>query len=238
MSTHLNAKQGEIAPIVLLPGDPLRAQYMAEQFLENAHCYNNVRGMYGFTGTYLGQPISIQGTGMGAPSISIYAHELINEYGAKLLIRVGTCGGIQPNQMLNDIILAMAASTDSQINKRRFNGLDFAPTADFHLLRRAYEISCAKGLRVQVGPILSSDTFYVENNAYWKMWADNGILAVEMETAALYSIAAQFGIQALSILTICDLIFTDKHAPVEDREKSYTEMFEIALQLFNSHNAH
>lgn len=234
MSTHIDAERGKTADFVLMPGDPLRAQHMARQFLTDVVPTNQVRGMLGFTGTVNGRRVTIQGSGMGIPSFLIYGHELITEYGVRTIIRVGTCGAFQDDLELGDVVLAMTASTDSNINKRRFQGLDFAPAADFDLLRRAYETAVSRNIPVHVGGVLSSDTFYVEDfEGYWGLWAENGVLAVEMETAALYSLAAQFGIRALSILTVCDKLFTDEHASTEARQTAYTDMFEIALTLMD-----
>ncbi len=231
MSIHLSARQGDIAPSVLLPGDPLRAKYIAENFLEEAYCYNEVRGMYGFTGFYKGKRVSVQGTGMGIPSISIYLNELISDYGAEKLIRIGTCGSMQPEIELKEVILAMSASTDSHINKIRFNNMDYAPTASFDLLLQAFQTAESRGIKVRVGNVLTSDTFYNDNPDSWKHWADYGILAGEMETAALYTLAAKYKVQALSILTVSDKMIDNKSATSEERQKSFTQMMEIALEI-------
>jgi purine-nucleoside phosphorylase len=230
MSIHIGAKSGDIASAVLLPGDPLRAKYIAENFLENAVCYNEVRGMYGFTGLYKGQKVSVQGTGMGVPSISIYVNELISEYQVTDLIRVGTCGGIQPNLHIPDVILAMSASTDSQVNRLRFGGADYAPTANFGLLKRAYDVASEKKIAVNVGSVFTSDSFYHDDADYWKFWSKHGVLAIEMETAALYTLAAKFGVRALSILTVSDDLCTDQRATSEERQSAFTHMMEIALE--------
>lgn len=234
MSIHLAAKPGEIADAVLLPGDPLRARYIAETFLDDAACYTEVRGMYGFTGTYKGRRVSVQGTGMGVPSISIYVNELISEYQVKDLIRVGTCGGIQPNLHIPDVILALSASTDSQVNRLRFGGADYAPTATFDLLHRAYQIAAAGGTHVSVGAVFTSDSFYHDDADYWKLWAHYGILAIEMETAALYTLAAKFGVNALSILTVSDDLHTGQQATADERQTTFTRMMEIALETLVS----
>nr|MBP7494831.1 purine-nucleoside phosphorylase [Spirochaetales bacterium] len=186
MSIHISAKPAEIAETVLLPGDPLRAEFVAKTFLKDARCYNRVRGMLGFTGTYQGKRVSIQGTGMGMPSLGIYVHELIQSYGARRLIRIGSCGTLQEEIQLRDVILATSASTNSAMNRLRFKGMDFAPTADFHLLLQAWQSAERLGIPVRVGSILSSDTFYDEEPDAWKLWAEYGVLAVEMESAALY----------------------------------------------------
>jgi purine-nucleoside phosphorylase len=231
MSIHIEAKPGDISSTVLLPGDPLRAKYIAENLLDNAVCYNKVRGMYGFTGKYKGKKVSVQGTGMGIPSISIYANELIENYHVKSLIRIGTCGGMQSTIGIRDILLAMSASTDSNINKIRFNGMDYAPTASFKLLKNAYEIAKNKGIDIKVGNVLTSDTFYHDDLDHWKRWAQFGVLAVEMETAGLYTLAAKYHVDALSILTVSDSLITKEQTTAEERQKTFTHMIEIALEL-------
>lgn len=231
MSIHIGAKKGDIASTVLLPGDPLRAKYIAENFLTDAICYNEVRGMYGYTGTYKGKRISIQGTGMGIPSISIYINELITNYRAKNLIRIGSCGSMQADIKIRDVILAMSASTDSNINKIRFYGMDYASTANFDLLKRAYDIALEKGISVKVGSVLTTDTFYNDDPNSWKHWANYGILAVEMETAALYTLAVKFKVNALSILTVSDSLVTREETTSEERQKTFSQMVEVALEL-------
>lgn len=229
MSVHIGAKQGEIAETILLPGDPLRAKYIAETFLENAVCYNEVRGMLGFTGTYKGHKISVQGTGMGVPSISIYVNELMNEYNVQKLVRVGTCGAIQQDVKVRDVILAMTASTDSQMNRLTFNGVDYAPTANFDLLKKAYDAGTEKGLNLKVGNVFTADMFY-NDNAELEKWAKYGVLAIEMETAALYTLAAKYGRQALSVLTVSDHILTGEETSAEDRQTTFSDMMEVALE--------
>lgn len=231
MSLHLGAKKGEIAEKVLLPGDPLRAKWVAETFLENSFCYNTVRGMNGYTGTYKGKKVSVQGTGMGIPSTSIYVNELISSYGAKQLIRIGTAGSYQADLKVRDVVLAMAASTDSGINKRRFKGMDFAPTADFGLFMNAVRAAEAKGIQVKAGNILSADEFYNDNFEAYKHWAKYGVLCVEMETAAIYTLAAKFGVQALTILTISDELVTGIESTAQERQETLSEMVEIALEI-------
>ncbi len=231
MSIHIGAKEGDIASTVLLPGDPLRAKYIAENFLTDAICYNKVRGMYGYTGTYKGKRISIQGTGMGIPSISIYVNELITNYKVKNLIRIGSCGSMQADIKIRDVILAMSASTNSHINKIRFNGMDYAPTADFNLLKKAYDIALEKNISVKIGSVLTSDTFYQDDPNSWKHWANYGVLAVEMETAALYTLAAKFKVNALSILTVSDSLVTREETTSEERQKTFNQMVEVALEL-------
>lgn len=231
MSLHIGAKQGDIAPKVLLPGDPLRAKWVAETFLENAFCYNTVRGMHGYTGRYKGQLVSVQGTGMGIPSTSIYVNELISNYGAKQLIRIGTAGSYQKDIKVRDVILAMAASTDSGINKRRFKGMDFAPTANFELFMDAVRVANNKGIQVKAGNVLSADEFYADNFEAYKHWAKFGVLCVEMETTALYTLAAKFGVQALTILTISDELVTGIESTAQERQETLSEMVEIALEI-------
>jgi len=231
MSIHIAAKPGQVASTVLLPGDPMRAKFFAETLLEGAVCYNEIRGMLGFTGNFNGHPVSIMGTGMGMPSFSIYATELINDYGVKKLIRVGTCGALQKNLKVGDVILAMAASTDSHINSLRFSGMSFAPAASFDLLSKAYQVSGEMGVTPHVGSILSSDTFYNDDPNWWKIWAEYGILGVEMETCALYSLAARYGVKALSILTVSDHLANHRAATAEQREKGFSAMAKIALAL-------
>lgn len=231
MSIHIGAKEGDIANTVLLPGDPLRAQYVAENFLTNPTCYNEVRGMYGYTGTYKGKRISVQGTGMGIPSISIYANELISSYHVKNLIRIGSCGSMQPDIKIRDVLLVMSASTDSNINKIRFNDMDYAPTANFNLLKKAYDIALKKDIKVKVGSVLTTDTFYHDDPDSWRHWAKYGVLAVEMETAALYTLAAKYKVNALSILTASDSLVTREETTSEERQKTFNQMLEIALEL-------
>lgn len=229
MSIHIEAKIGEIAERVLLPGDPLRAKFAAENFLENSKCYNNVRGMLGFTGEYKGVKVSIQGTGMGQPSMSIYANELFKDYNVQKAIRIGTAGSVQKDMPLRKIVLAMSASTDSGINVHRFRGCNYAPSASWDLLKRAYENAEMLKIIPFVGGVASSDVFYDDLNM-WKIWAEYGILAIEMETAELYTLAAKYGRQALSILTISDNIITGEITNSEERQTCFTEMMKIALE--------
>ena len=230
MSLHIEAKKGEIAETILLPGDPLRAKFVAENFLEDAVCYNKVRNIFGYTGTYKDKIISVQGTGMGIPSISIYATELIKDYGVKNLIRIGSCGAIKPEINLRDVILAEGASTDSQTNKLVFGGADFAAIANFELLLKAYNVVKEKKMQVHVGNVLSSDIFYSDNPNFWKIWAKYGILGIDMEATALYSIAAKYGVNALTILTVSDQIIRGEATTSEERETGFSKMIEIALE--------
>ncbi len=229
MSTHINAEKGDIAESILLPGDPLRAKWIAETFLNDAVCYNEVRGMLGYTGTYNGKRVSVQGTGMGIPSTLIYCHELINNFGVKNLIRVGSAGSYKKEVKLRDIVIAMAASSTSGINNTRFLNSDFAPTADFDLFMKAALYARKNNLPVKAGNILSSDEFYEDDAETYKKWADFGVLCVEMETAGLYTIAAKHGVKALSILTISDSLVTGEHLSSNDRERSFSNMVEISL---------
>lgn len=228
---HIMASEGDIAETVLLPGDPMRAKFIAENYLENAKCYNRVRGMFGFTGTYKGKRISIQGTGMGMPSHSIYVDELINVYKAKKLIRIGSAGSISNDVNLRDIVIAEAASTNSGINTRRFKGMNYAPCANFELLYDAYNKAKEKNINVKVGNILSSDLFYDNTGDSINLWSNYGCLAVEMETAELYTLAARYGAKALSILTISDHILKGLETTPEERETTFTDMMEIALEI-------
>ena len=227
---HIGANKGDIAETILLPGDPLRAKYIAETFLENVVQYNNIRGMLGFTGTYKGKKVSVQGTGMGVPSIGIYAYELIAEFGVKNLIRIGTAGSYQENVKIRDVVLAMSASTDSAINKLRFNGADYAPTANAEMLFKAHEIAKQKGLNVKSGNVFTSDTFYGDDPNAWKKWAKFGVLCVEMETAQLYTTAAKLGANALTLLTISDSFITHEVTSAEERQTTFNEMIEVALE--------
>lgn len=229
MSVHIGAKENEIAETVLLPGDPLRAKYIAETFLDDVSCYNEVRGMLGFTGTYKGERISVQGTGMGVPSISIYINELMNSYGVQQLIRVGTCGAIQKDVKVRDVILAMSASTDSQMNRLTFGGVDYAPTANFELLKKAYDAGLEKDLNLKVGNVFTADMFY-NDNADHEKWAKYGILAIEMETAALYTLASKFDRKALSVLTVSDHILTGEETTSEERQTTFNDMIVVALE--------
>lgn len=231
LSIHIGAKQGEIASTVLLPGDPLRARHIAQTMLEGAVCFNEVRGMLGYTGTCRGKRISVMGSGMGIPSLSIYAHELVAEYRVKTLIRVGTCGAIQADLKIGDIVLALTASTDSQTNKLRFNGMDFAPAPSFELLLKAYKAARESGIQVRVGGVLSGDIFYNDDPDWWKVWAEHSILACDMETSGLYTLAARLKVEALAVLTVSDNIVTKAAGNAEQREQGFTQMARIALEI-------
>ena len=230
MSVHIAAKNGEIADTVLLPGDPKRAKWIAENFLENAVCYTDIRGMLGFTGTYKGKRISVQGTGMGIPSMSIYITELMKDYGVKTLIRVGSAGSYQEDVKIRDIVVALSTSTDSNIDNRRFKGASFAPTVNFDLLSKVLKTAEEKNIKIKAGNILTSDEFYNDDPSYFKKWAEFGVLAVEMETAALYTLASKYKAKALSILTISDSLISPEITSSEEREKTFNEMIELALE--------
>lgn len=229
MSVHIAAKPGEIAETILLPGDPLRAKFIAETYLSDIVCYNEVRGMLGFTGTYQGKRVSVQGTGMGTPSIAIYVNELIREYGVKNLIRVGTCGAMQEHVRVRDVIMAQAACTDSSMNRHVFGGFDYAPIASFPLLKAAYERGVEKGLKLHVGNIFSSDMFYRDDTSVTELLMKYGVLGVEMETTALYTLAAKYGVNALTILTVSDHLLTGEETTSEERQTTFNEMMEVAL---------
>ncbi|NKX43337.1 purine-nucleoside phosphorylase [Roseicyclus persicicus] len=230
MTPHISARRGEIAETVLMPGDPLRAKWAAETFLENPVCVNEVRGMLGFTGTWRGHRVTIHGSGMGMPSLSIYANELIREYGANTLIRIGSAGAMQPHVAIRDVVLAMTSSTLSTPSCGIFRELNFAPCADYGLLRAAHAAAEAKGIRAHVGGIYSSDVFYDERPDLNKQMQRHGILAVEMEAAELYTLAARYGARALAVLTISDHLLTHEALPAADRQSSFSDMVEIALE--------
>jgi purine-nucleoside phosphorylase len=229
MSIHIETKKGAIADSVLLPGDPMRAKWIAETFLEDPVCYNDVRGMLGYTGSFAGKPISVQGTGMGIPSTLIYCNELIKDYGVKNLIRVGTAGSFQKEVKLKDVVFAMAASSTSGINKLRFLNADYAPTANFELFMKATKYAESKNIDIKAGNVLSADQYYEDDFNAYKKWAEYGILCVEMETAGLYTIAAKYDVKALTILTILDSLVSGKQIGPTERENSFINMIDIAL---------
>lgn len=232
MSTpHNEAKNNDIKETILLPGDPLRAKFITENFLTDVKKFNEIRNMYGFSGKYKGKDVSVMGTGMGIPSIGIYAWELINNYNVKNLIRVGSCGSYQENIDINDIILAQGASTNSNfISQFNLPGT-FSALSSFELLSKAKNIADNKNIKVNVGNILSSDIFYNDYPEIWKKWAEMGILGVEMETYALYVLASKYNVDALGILTVSDSLVTKKEISAKERENSFTNMIEIALEL-------
>jgi len=230
MSTHIGARATDIAPVVLMPGDPLRAKWIAETFLDDAHCYTEVRGMYGYTGTWQGQRVSVQGSGMGQPSLAIYVNELFSDYDVQSIIRVGSCGALVEKVAIRDVVLASGACTDSSMNTHRFGGYDYAPVADFGLLRRAYDAAqTMPDVTSHVGLIISSDSFYSPRPEQMVPMVDHGVLAVEMEASALYTLAAAFDRKALVVCTVSDHIVTGEQTTSAEREKTFAPMIDIAL---------
>jgi purine-nucleoside phosphorylase len=231
MSTHIGAHPGDIAPLVLMPGDPLRARWIAETFLDDPRCYSEVRGMYGYTGTWRGHRVSVQGSGMGQPSLAIYVNELFREYDVQSVVRVGSCGAMTDRLAVRDIVIASGACTDSSMNRIAFEGLDYAPVADFGLLRAAHDAATAAALdeAVHVGLIYSSDSFYPARPELSARLVDYGVLAVEMEASALYTLAAKHGRRALAICTVSDHLVTGEETSSQEREQTFGAMVEIAL---------
>jgi len=227
MSVHISAKPGEIAESILLPGDPLRAKWIAENFFEDVVQYNSVRNMLGFTGIVNGKRVSVQGTGMGAPSIGIYAYELFNDYGVQKAIRVGTSGGLPPTK-LRDVVIGISASTDSKINRRTYGDLDVAPAANYELLEKAVAKARELSIPHHIGMIASGDLFYDETDSL-EHWKKLGVLALEMETSQLYTLAAKFRRQALSIVTVSDMMDGSGHTTSEERESGFKNMVQLAL---------
>ncbi|WP_125767135.1 purine-nucleoside phosphorylase [Lapidilactobacillus wuchangensis] len=231
MSTHIGAAKGEIAEKVLLPGDPLRAKYIAENFLTDIHLYNEIRNAFGYTGLYKGEKVSIQSSGMGIPSISIYVNELIQSYDVQTLIRVGTAGGLGADVKIRDVVLGQAASTDSSIVTNTFGpGINFAPVADYGLLSRAAQLAEADKISYHVGNVLGEDRFY-NDEIDMKKLIDYGVLATEMETPALYLLAAKYKRRALAILTISNHLVTGEETTAEERQTSFNDMINLALQV-------
>ena len=226
---HLSAAPGQFADTVLLPGDPLRARHIAERCFEDPEQVNEVRGALAFTGSYQGMPISVLGTGMGIPSASIYTTELVREYGVQRLVRVGSCGAVQEQLALRDIVLAVGACTDSGVNRARYDGLDFAATADFHLLRAAVEAAEARDQSVAIGNVHSADQFYDPRGTLVETMRGMGVLAVEMEAAGIYGVAAEHGVRALTVLTVSDHILRDEQTSSDERERTFDDMVDIAL---------
>lgn len=234
---HISADEGDFAPSILLPGDPLRAKHIADHFLDDAEEVNRVRNMLGFTGSYQGIPMSVMGTGMGIPSASIYVTELIEEYGVERLIRVGSCGGILPTVSIRDVILAIGACTDSGVNRVRYGGYDYAATADFGLLRAAAEAAEARGIEVKVGNVHSADLFYNPDPEAFDRMEEMGVLAVEMEAAGLYGAAAEKGARALTICTVSDHIRTGESTSSDERQQTFDDMVDIALEAIRLDSA-
>lgn len=230
---HISAAPGDFAPSILLPGDPLRAKHIADNFLDDVTQVNEVRNMLGYTGTYDGFPVSVMGTGMGIPSASIYATELVNEYGVERLIRVGSCGGVTDKVDIRDVVLAIGACTDSLVNRTRYGGLDFAATADYWLLKAAEEAAAARGTQVKVGNVHSADLFYNPDPDAFTRMEEMGVLAVEMEAAGLYGVAAEHGGRALTICTVSDHIKTGEATSSDERQSTFNDMVEIALEAIN-----
>ena len=231
MSTHIGAEPGQIAPHVLMPGDPLRAKWIAETFLDDATCYSEVRGMLGYTGTFQGRPISVQGSGMGLPSFSIYANELFADYGVQSVVRVGSCGALSPDLAIRDVVIASGACTDSSMNRITFEGIDYAPVADFGLLRAAVEAAEAdqREAATHVGLIFSCDSFYASRPELMTRMVDYGVLGVEMEASALYTIAARYERKALAVCTVSDHVVTGEETSADERERTFADMVDIAL---------
>ncbi len=231
MSTpHISANVGDFAETVLMPGDPLRAQYIAENFLDDAVQVTGVRNMYGFTGTYKGKPVSIMGSGMGIPSMSIYARELIVSFGVKNIIRIGTCGGIGSDIKIRDVIFAQGASTDSNVNRARVRGTDFAAIANFYLLLNGVNAAKDLGIDAKVGNVFTTDTFYQADDTFYKDLDKLGVLAVDMETAGLYGVAAEYGAKAMALFTVSDHVITGEATPADERQTTFNEMVKIALE--------
>jgi purine-nucleoside phosphorylase len=228
-SKHINAQAGDFADTVIMPGDPLRAKYIAEKYLKNINQVNDVRSMLGFTGEYMGKRLSIMGHGMGIPSISIYATELINEYGVKNIFRAGSCGAVSPDIQLRDIVVGMGASTDSSVNRMRFKGYDFAATADYGLIQNIVSAANKRKVDIQVGNIFSADLFYTPDPGMFDIMEKYNILGIEMEAAGLYGLAAEFGAKAATICTVSDHIRTGAALSTEERQSSFDEMIEITL---------
>jgi len=231
MSTpHIGANKNDFAQTVLMPGDPLRAQYIAENFLDDARQVTGVRNMFGFTGTYKGKPVSIMASGMGIPSMSIYARELIVSYDVKNLIRIGTCGGISKDIKIRDVIFAQGASTDSNVNRTRVRGYDFAAIADFDLLEKGVQAARTLDINAKVGNVFTTDTFYQADPTFYEELDKLGIMAVDMETAGLYGVAAEYGANAMALFTVSDHVITGEALPAEDRQNTFNEMVKIALE--------
>jgi len=227
---HIGAEMGAFADVVLMPGDPLRAKYIAETFLEDAVLVNEVRGMLGYTGTYKGRRISVMGHGMGIPSCSIYTKELITEFGVKKIIRVGSCGAVSPDVKLREVVIGMGACTDSKVNRLRFKDHDYAAIADFDMVRNAVDAAAAQGIPTRVGNIFSADLFYTPDPTMFDVMEKYGILGVEMEAAGIYGVAAEFGAKALAICTVSDHIRTHEQTTAEERQTSFNDMIIIALE--------
>ena len=227
---HIGAEAGQFAETVLMPGDPLRAQALADKHLDDVKLVTSVRNMLGFTGTFRGQPVSIMGSGMGMPSISIYAHELYDYYGVKQIIRVGTCGGLLADMQVGDLVMAVAASTDSAMNRQRFGDWDYSASADIDMFRRVYDKAVGAGLKILTGNVFSTDWFYHPDPDFIQKVQNMGILALDMETAALYALASQHGRRALTILSVSDVIPTGERASTETRQNAFGAVIQVVLE--------
>ena len=227
---HIEAQPGDFAETVLMPGDPLRAKFIADNFLDDVKCVTKVRNMFGYTGTYKGKRISVMGSGMGVPSISIYATELYKDYGVEKIIRIGSCGAIRDDIKIRDIVIGMAASTDSNVNRQRMNNVDFAACADFSLLKSVVDTAEKMGKAVHVGNIFTADLFYTPNPEIFATLEKYGVLAVEMEAAGLYGVAAEYGKKALTVLTVSDHIKTGEQTTAEERQTTFKDMMELTLE--------
>jgi purine-nucleoside phosphorylase len=227
---HIDAQMGDFADVVLMPGDPLRAKYIAETFLSEAVQVNDVRGMLGFTGFYKGRRISVMGHGMGIPSCSIYAKELITEFGVKKIIRIGSCGAVRLDVKVRDVVIGLGACTDSKVNRTRFKDNDYAAIADFDMVRHAVDAAAAKGIKTQVGNLFSADLFYTPDPQMFDVMEKYGILGVEMEAAGIYGVAAEFGAKAMAICTVSDHIRTQEQTTAQERQTTFNDMIEIALE--------
>ncbi|MHA6196945.1 purine-nucleoside phosphorylase [Pseudomonas wadenswilerensis] len=234
---HIAAQPGEFADTVLMPGDPLRARMIADTYLSDVRQVNGVRNMLGYTGLYNGQPVSVMGSGMGIPSVSIYAHELFSQYGVERIVRVGSCGAVQPHIQVRDLVIAMGASTDSMVNRKRLNGFDFAAIASYRLLEQVVRTADAAGQPVQVGNIFSADLFYEPDPSLFERMTRMGILAVEMEAAGLYGVAAELGKQALTVLTVSDHILTGEALSAEQRQLDFHAMMKLTLDALQGEPA-
>ncbi len=230
MSIHIAAAPGHVAPRVLLPGDPLRARWIAQTFLTDAQCHSEVRNMLGYTGSYRGEPLSVQGSGMGQPSLAIYANELFRDYEVQQLVRVGSCGALSLDLQVRDVVLAISAATDSSMNRHRFHGFDYSATADFALLRAAYDATIAHGAEPVVGQVFTSDSFYHPRPELTDLLIEHGVVAVEMEASALYTLAAGYSRRALAICTVSDHVKTGAETTAAEREQTFAEMVEVALE--------
>ncbi len=230
MTPHINAPAGAFADVVLMPGDPLRAKYIAETFFQDAKEVTNVRNMLGYTGTYKGRKISVMGHGMGIPSCSIYAKELITEYGVQKIIRVGSCGAVRQDVKVRDVVIGLGACTDSKVNRIRFKDNDFAAIADFDMTQAAVQAAKNKGVNVRVGNLFSADLFYTPDVQMFDVMEKYGILGVEMEAAGIYAVAAEFSAKALAICIVSDHIRTGEQTTSEERQLTFNEMIEIALE--------